>query len=82
MDKRIRELYVNLMQEIDDSDRINCEMKQAINALLKEEQKNMDSQEYGKYQDKVFQIAGVAEESGFVRGFKYAVHLLAECMKD
>lgn len=82
MDKRIRELYINLMQKIDNSDKLSCEIQQVITELLKEEKNSMSSLEYGRYRDKVFRIVSEAEENGFVRGFKYAAQLFAECMKE
>ena len=41
-----------------------------------------DWQEYETYRDKIFSAVGVAEEYGFVQGFKYAVMLLKECLLD
>lgn len=40
-----------------------------------------DSMEYERYRDKAIRIASAAEESGFVRGFKYAFRLMMECIR-
>lgn len=79
-EKIIRKLYINLVQELDDTDEINREMKKELLELLEEEKRQMNEKEYGCYRDKVFRAALVAEESGFVRGFRYAFRLLLECM--
>lgn len=78
----IRELYVNLVQNVNCKDEISREAQEEIVNLLREEQRNMDSEEFGRYRDKAFRIASAAEESGFVRGFKYAVRLFAECIRE
>ena len=39
----------------------------------------MEPLEYEQYRNKLFQVASIAEEAGFVKGFRYAVLLMAEC---
>lgn len=80
-EKMIRKLYINLVQELDDTDEINREMKKELLELLEEEKRQLNEEEYGRYRDKVFRAALVAEESGFVRGFRYAFRLFLECME-
>lgn len=60
-------------------DEINQDIQREIEGLLKEENKRMDWQEYEEYRDRAFLIASIAEEGGFIKGFKYAVRLMSEC---
>ncbi len=55
--------------------------KKSKNCFRKKKNKT-DWQEYETYRDKIFSAVGVAEEYGFVQGFKYAVMLLKECLLD
>ena len=50
--------------------------------LIEEDQKQMDDEEFRKYRDKVFRIAALGEEQGFVRGFRFAFQLFIECMNE
>ena len=80
--KIIKTLYNTIIQERTEEDEITRDMKDEILDLLKEEDCRLSQQEYGQYRDKVFQAAFIAEESGFVRGFKFAFRLFSECMQD
>ena len=48
------------------------EAEEKIMALLNDEAQQMERQEYERYRDKIFQAAAIAEEAGFITGFKYA----------
>ncbi len=80
--KLIRNLYLNLIEEMDDTDVIHIEMKEELLGLLKETEKQMDDNEYKFYRDKIFQAASVGEEKGFIRGFRYAFQLFLGCIKE
>lgn len=82
MDKMIRELYGSMLQENGDKERISRETKEEVVNLLSGEEKEMGKEEYAKYKDFAFYIACAAEENGFVKGFKYAFRLFAECMRE
>lgn len=82
MDKMIRELYGSMLQETGSVDRISRETKEEIMNLLSGEEKEMGKEEYAKYRDFALYIACAAEENGFVKGFKYAFRLFAECMQE
>ena len=43
--------------------------------------KDVSGKRYEKLRDTVFRIASAGEEAGFIRGFRYAVNLLMECME-
>lgn len=70
-----------MIQESDHRDHVKQEIEKEIEKLLEEEKKKMDGAEYEKYRDKVFAVAELAEEEGFIKGFKYAVMLMAECFQ-
>lgn len=79
MDKMIGEIYKNMIQGTNYMDEINQEIQTKIADLLREEQKRMGWKEYEEYRDRAFLIALIAEEGGFIKGFKYAVRLMSEC---
>ena len=82
MDKRIRELYKTMAQTKNGMDEVSKEIYEKIMELTREEKKAMDWKEYEQYRDKLFLIASIAEEGGFINGFKYAVRLIAECYTE
>lgn len=79
MDEMIRRLYINLIQETGSVDMLNIRLQEEVMEILKEDGEQIKTPEYEKYRDKAFKIVSAAEESGFVRGFKYAFQLLVEC---
>lgn len=79
MNDRIREIYNTMIQRTKFTDEISRDMEKKIKDLLKEEESRMESLEYEQYRNKLFQVAAIAEEAGFIKGFKYAVLLMAEC---
>ncbi|MBC5746006.1 hypothetical protein FMM74_021270 [Lachnospiraceae bacterium MD308] len=80
----IRSLYLNLIQDMEVTDDISERLKKEILEILEDDEKETEtgSQEYGQCRDKVFRIASAAEENGFVRGFRYAFHLIMECCQE
>lgn len=70
---------MNLVQDMESADVINEELKKEIIKILGEGEEKKNNPEYGQYKDKAFRIASAAEESGFVRGFRYAFRLIMEC---
>ena len=75
MDRIIRRLYAGIIQELTPNDRLVQEQKAQILSMMKEERGSMTEQEFELYRSKVFQIAAVAEEYGFIRGFKWGMRL-------
>lgn len=80
MSKKIRELYNYMIQTTKGTDTVSKEINEKIMELTEEEKKNMDWKEYEKYRDKLFLIASIAEEGGFVKGFQYASILMMEAL--
>lgn len=78
MDELLRRLYINLIQEMEPEDVLNMKLREEIKKIL-EEGGQIKTLEYESYRDKAFKIASAAEESGFVRGFRYAFQLMQEC---
>ena len=78
----IRELYNHMVQDMDVPNENSRRMKEEILLLLKEEEGRLPRWEYERYRDKAFLVASAAEENGFELGFRYAVRLLAECVRE
>ena len=55
------------------------EAQKKIQDILKKKKEQMDWLEYEKYAEQIYAVAAVAEESGFINGFRHAVLLMAEC---
>lgn len=75
----IRQIYHTALKADADTDKISCETKSSIEALLEELKSEADSQEPEIHKDDVFLAASAAEENGFVKGFLYAFQLFNEC---
>lgn len=74
----IREIYKEMVQGKPYMDKISKEIEKEITELLKDEfQKNRE--EYEQYRDRLYSVAAIAEEAGFIKGFYFAVDLFAEC---
>ncbi len=74
-------MYVRMIQEENQGEKISRKTQGSVYHLLGKEGQR-ESQDCGEIQDKVFLAACVAEENGFVMGFKYAFHLFTECMQE
>lgn len=79
MNKKITEIYNTLIQRTKFTDDTSRDMEKKIRELLKKEESQMKPLEYEQYRNKLFQAASIAEETGFIKGFRYAVLLMAEC---
>ncbi|MEY8283840.1 DUF6809 family protein [Lachnospiraceae bacterium 50-23] len=74
----IREIYKEMVQGKPYLDEISKETEKEIAELLKDEsQKNRE--EYEPYRDRLYSVAAIAEEAGFIKGFHFAVGLITEC---
>lgn len=79
MNDKIREIYNTMIQQTKFTDGTSRDMEKKIKELLKEEESRMESLEYEQYRGKLFQVASIAEEAGFIKGFRYSTLLMAEC---
>lgn len=73
----IKKLYVNIMKG--KKELFEQEYREEILNMLEKGGGKKGSQEY---EDMVFLIAAMAEENGFVKGFRYAFYLFAECIRE
>ena len=78
----IRELYSKIACENYGKERISREVKEEIADFLKENEEKPGGCTCGKCQDDLYIIASAAEESGFVRGFRFAFRLFAESIQE
>lgn len=74
-DKTIRQLYHCILHDDGKTEKISSGTKEAVDQILKE----LDCQDNEKLHDAFFLAASAAEENGFVKGFKMAFQLFAEC---
>ena len=75
MDSMIKKLYVNLMKG--KKELFEQEYREEILNMLEKGGEKKGRQEY---EDMAFLIAAMAEENGFVKGFRYAFYLFTECI--
>ena len=78
MDKRIREIYHEIIQGTGYMEEANRRVEEETRELLKEEEDVLDRMKYEALRDKLFSAASVAEEEGFVKGFRYGAILVME----
>ncbi len=78
-DMKIRDIYSSFMQKTNGTDNVSTAAQEKIQAILRTKQKEMEWQEYEQYADQIYAAAAIAEESGFINGFRCAAMLLAEC---
>jgi hypothetical protein len=81
MEQRIRELYLAVRREVKSDVAVSEEFKDEIMEMLREVVDGKDGREFERIRDVAFMAARAGEENGFVKGFKYAFHLFAECIQ-
>lgn len=74
--KAICDSYI---QETKGNDDASMRVQNKIQEVLRKKKQELDWQEFELYRDQIYEISAVAEEAGFVNGFRYAVNLMAEC---
>lgn len=82
MEQMIRNLYTKTIQDKNTTEKIGMDVQEEILNLLKDEEKQLENENYEKLRDTVFLIASAAEENGFVKGFRYAFRLFGECIQE
>lgn len=80
MESKIKEIYDNLVRGTKFMDDISREVEKNVNKITKKEKQEMDMKAFEAYRDQFFLAASIGEEAGFVKGFTYAVALMAECL--
>ena len=81
MNQMIRNLYLGMRKEENKRNAISKEFQEEIIEMLKSEMSEKEEPEFEKICDIAFLIGGIGEENGFVKGFKCAWQLFAECMQ-
>ena len=82
MESKVKNIYKHLTQEDKYMKTVSRNVDQEIDRIAKEERADVDTQEFEKYRDRLFEAASIGEEAGFIKGFKYAVLLLMECYME
>lgn len=82
MESKVKNIYKHLTQEDKYMKTVSKNVDQEIDRIAKEERADVDTQEFEKYRDRLFEAASIGEEAGFIKGFQYAVLLLVECFMD
>lgn len=81
----IKKIYANLLKEKVErhwDSRDDLELQKNILKVLENVGKNEKGLNDEEIQDIAFLVAEMAEENGFVKGFKFAFYLFAECIKE
>lgn len=76
---KIKAIYDSYIQETKGNDDASMRVQDKIQEVLRKKKQELDWQEFEQYRDQLYEVSFVAEEAGFINGFKYAVMLMSEC---
>ena len=79
MNENIREIYQFLLIETDYLKEAGKSIEKKAEGFMKKDMVCLNEMEYEKVRDELFAVTGFAEETGFIKGFQYAVMLMTEC---
>lgn len=79
MNENTKEIYQFLLSETDYLKEAGKNIDKAVENFLKKGIVCLSEKEYEKVKDELFAVTSFAEEAGFIKGFQYAVMLMAEC---
>ena len=79
MNGKIQEIYQLLLSETDYLKEAGKDIEKAVEYFLQKNSLCLNEKEYEEIRDQLFIVTGFTEEIGFVKGFQYAVMLIAEC---
>lgn len=79
MKEQIREIYAHQVQK-EGKDAVSLWEQETVLEAIRDLNGRIPEGEYEKIRDKVFTVASIGEEAGFVMGFIYAVRLFTECL--
>lgn len=77
--EKTREIYRKLVQGTSYMYEVSKEIEEGIEELL-DEGLRRNVRECEQYRDKLYSAAAIAEEAGFVKGFRFAVELMVESL--
>lgn len=79
MDKKTKEFYRFLLSETEYLKETGKDIDKAVEGFLKKGMLCQTETEHEKVRDELFALTNFAEETGFIKGFQYAVMLMSEC---
>lgn len=79
MNENTREIYQFLLSETDYLKEAGKNIEKEVEDFLKKGMICLNETEYEKVRDELFAVTEFVEETGFIKGFQYAVMLMAEC---
>lgn len=79
MDKKIKEIYQFLLSETEYLKEVGKDIEKATEDFLKKGTVSLGENDYEKVRDELFALTSFSEETGFIKGFQYAVMLMTEC---
>lgn len=79
MNERIKEIYQFLVSETDYLKEAGKDIEKEVENLLQKDSMNLNEKGYEEFRDALFAVTSFAEETGFIKGFQYAVLLMSEC---
>lgn len=79
MDKKIKEIYQFLLSETEYLKESRKDIDKAAEGFLKKGMLSQNETEDEKIRDELFALTSFSEETGFIKGFQYAVMLMSEC---
>lgn len=80
MDEMIREMHSRMMRSRDTEKTIEEIVHEEVSQLLEGFEERLEEKEYEKLHDDALIVAVMAEEEGFVKGFRCGVRLFMECI--
>ena len=79
MNEKTKEIYQFLLSETDYLKEAGKYIEREVESLLQRDRLCLDVKNYEEVRDELFAVTEFAEETGFIKGFQYAVMLMAEC---
>ena len=79
MYEKTKEIYQFLLSQPDYFKEAGKDIDKAVEVFLKKGIASLRENEYEKVRDELFAVTSLAEETGFIKGFQYAVMLMSEC---
>jgi len=79
MNENTKEIYQFLLSETDYLKEAGKNIDKAVENFLKKGIVCLSEKEYEKVRDELFALTSFSEETGFIKGFQYAVMLMSEC---
>ena len=79
MYEKTKEIYQFLLSETEYLKETGKDIDKAVEGFLKKGMLCKNETEHEKVRDELFALINFAEETGFIKGFQYAVRLMSEC---